>query len=190
MSDMFFINDVICRKCRSQMKVINKNVKREDCRLRCFYQYDGLVREMIIQFKELYDEALFPLFLWPFYEKLKKRYRDYVIVPVPSFPKRHEKRGFHAVKKMYSLLELPVYDVLVKEKDVSQKKSGFKKRKEIGKHLSIKPDHGLKDKKVLLVDDICTSGATMAACHKLLKGQCRKIRVMAIAVTPKSVSNR
>ena len=181
LSGMFWVSDVICRKCRQAMKMRKRVFCRKGIRITSFYQYADTVRDMIIQYKELNDEALFPLFLWPVAARLKRKYRDHVIVPVPSHVSRHEKRGFRAVEKMYSLLELPVYDVLIKDKAVSQKSRGHKKRQEIGRYLRIRDDHGLENRKVLLVDDICTSGETIAACHKLLSGNCRKITVLALA---------
>ena len=166
---MFWIDDVICPQCRMKLNGRFMNVRMNDLKLETVYCYEGLLREMMIQYKELFDEALFPVFLWPYIRILKRKYADRVIVPVPSSQINNEKRGFGAVEKMFSLLDLPVCEALEKKENHDQKNLKGRERKSIGKYIRLKENMIMENRKILLVDDIVTTGETMKACHDLLK---------------------
>lgn len=101
------------------------------------------------------------------------------ILPVPIHPKRMRKRGFNQAilfaKALGKQLQIPVYDsVLIRViNTLPQKNLSPQKRLEnLQKAFSLHPEltSGLLPfKRILLVDDIYTTGATMEALSLLLK---------------------
>lgn len=72
---MFFTKDVICDVCREKMSIVGHTFKLETLSCESVYVYDDVVKDMLVQYKELMDEALFPLFLYPFISYICKKYR-------------------------------------------------------------------------------------------------------------------
>ena len=176
--NLFFIDDVLCDDCRQKMVPGRRKVDLGDFKVECLYIYEDLVRNMIIQYKEMFDEALFPIFLWPFAQQLRKKYRHHVIVPVPSSHSNNELRGFRAADRMFSPLQLPLEPVLEKSGGPDQKTMDLHQRSQVGKYISLKRE--IRGKKILLVDDIVTTGETLKACYRLLSPQ-NKVRVLCVA---------
>ncbi|MBR0385359.1 MAG: hypothetical protein IJI05_02280, partial [Erysipelotrichaceae bacterium] len=120
---MFYVDDVLCAACRNSISYAPKKIMIDGIRVDSLFVYEGLIREMIIQYKELSDEALFPAFMYPYIRELRKRYRGYTIVSIPSSAANNEKRGFKAVDKMYEILDLPGVEMFEKKDDYDQKKT-------------------------------------------------------------------
>jgi ComF family protein len=99
-----------------------------------------------------------------------------VIVPVPLHPKRLRERGYNQslllANELGKLTALPVNDNCLVRKiyNVPQAKTvSVEERRQnvIGIFSCVNED--LLEKKVLLVDDVTTSGATLNACASVLK---------------------
>ncbi len=176
--NLFFVDDVLCDECRQKMDVRKRTVDLGVFRADCLYIYEDLVRNMIIQYKEMFDEALFPVFLWPAVRELRRKYRNHVLVPVPSSQKNNEKRGFRAVDRMFSLLELPLADVLAKNEGPDQKDLDLHQRSQVGKSIVLKKE--IRGERILLVDDIVTTGETLKACYRLLSPH-NRVSVFCVA---------
>lgn len=174
---MFYVDDVICKSCRDKISYRPKRIKLDDITVDSLFVYEGLIREMIIQYKELSDEALFPVFLYPFIDELRRKYRGYTIVHVPSSTTNNKKRGFKAVNKMFGVLNLREEEMFRKKDDFDQKEVDFKRRHEIRNHLIYEPVK-VKNNKVLLVDDILTTGETIKAAYSFLAASGYKIKVL------------
>ena len=165
---LFYQRDLLCRKCRQQLMLLPVKKKLEGLKITGLYPYSGLVRDLILQYKQDGDEALGPVFLYPLRNFLAEKYRDYILVEMPSSAKMLAQRGFHHVEGMFSLIGQPVYSLFEKTDDTDQKSLTFEKRGDIGRHIRI-TDENFRAKKVLLVDDIITSGSTLLAAYRLLK---------------------
>jgi len=66
-------------------------------------------------------------------------------------------------------INLPVLDILYKDNCVEQKLQNFQQRKEINKYIHIKNESLIENKKILLIDDVITSGSTLKCCIDLIK---------------------
>ena len=179
--EMFYVDDVLCKTCRSKMTRYVKTINLDGLQVEGLYLYSDLVRDLIIQYKEYKDEALFPLFLWKDIKRLKKKYKDYVIVCLPSSQQASHQRGFDHVKLMFEMLDLEMVDVLYKSQDIFQKQMKLSQRKDIGKYLRIKDEWRIEGKKVLLVDDIITSGETIKAADKLVSQYAKEVKGLVIS---------
>lgn len=117
-----------------------------------------------------------------------------VIAFVPMSRKELRNRGFNQsellAKNVAQRLNIPLYEALLKTKDTYQQKAlTFKERAENLKGVfSVNGDAeikaAIKDKNVLLVDDVFTTGATADECAKvLLKAKVKSVSVLSAAVT-------
>ena len=112
-----------------------------------------------------------------------------IIIPVPLEKKRLKWRGFnHAEKLAVELSDLlsvlMVKNVLIKKHStVAQTKlSGNKRRENLFGVFACQDKSKIKNKKILLVDDIYTTGSTLEATAKVLKSSgAKEIIGMVIA---------
>lgn len=106
-----------------------------------------------------------------------------LIIPVPLHPKRLRWRGFNQAhllaenisRSISPLLEIPVLDILARKKynkPQMEIKSYGERQKNVFGLFVMRPGLDprlVKGKKILLVDDIATTGATLHECAKVLK---------------------
>ncbi|MBM3914491.1 MAG: ComF family protein [Sphingomonadales bacterium] len=111
--------------------------------------------------------------------QLKKsgRFEAEALVPVPLHPKKLRQRGFNQAatiaEGMAQELNLPVTQHVLVRKNVSnsQTRLGRLARWENSyANFGIEQAHRLRNKRVLLVDDVLTTGATLESCGQLLAG--------------------
>ena len=99
-----------------------------------------------------------------------------VLVPVPLHPRRLRERGYNQsgllARGLGKLTALPIVeDSLYRSKDglpQAQTATAEDRRRNVADAFSCR-DQKLSGKHVLLVDDVCTSGATLEACAVALK---------------------
>ena len=77
---IFIEKDKLCPVCRSLIKNNHRIFIRDDIKIESFYVYDSLFKDLLLQYKECYDEALKEVFLYGIKEKIKLKYHDYKIV--------------------------------------------------------------------------------------------------------------
>ena len=111
------------------------------------------------------------------------------LVPVPSPLLRRLKRGYNQAELLAKELHRQSQIPLLKALTCRFKKTQIGKRADQRRHLSadffkVSKNHGLlKDKKILLVDDVVTTGATLCSCgQSILEAGCKSISFAAIAM--------
>ena len=98
-----------------------------------------------------------------------------VLVPVPIHKNKYEKRGYNqaelVAKEIGEILDIPVDNRILKRvvDTLPQKNLDNNKRQKNLENAFISYENEVKYNKVMLVDDIYTTGATIEACSKLLK---------------------
>jgi len=99
-----------------------------------------------------------------------------VLVPVPLHQKRLRERGYNQssllAKELGKLTSLPVInDCLIRQRHAppQTKTSTVAERQSNVANAFTCRNHRLRDKQVLLIDDVSTSGATLDACAAALK---------------------
>jgi ComF family protein len=99
-----------------------------------------------------------------------------VLVPVPLHSKRLRERGYNQsfllAKELSNLTGLPVNDTCLERNvyNVPQAKTRNVEERRLNViGIFTCKNEDLRDKKVLLIDDVTTSGATLNACASALK---------------------
>jgi len=145
--------------------------------IRSPFQFDGVMRQAIHQLKYGNLRALA--------KPLAKLLRDYlienpvseeVLVPVPLHQKRLRERGYNQssllARELGKLINLPVVDdCLIRQRHAppQARTANIEERRSNVANAFTCRDHRLRDKNVLLIDDVCTSGTTLDACASVLK---------------------
>lgn len=87
---------------------------------------------------------------------------------------------------MCRCLKLPIYPLLKKNVDAKQSDLSAAERREIAKYISLDHPEKIRGKKVLIVDDVYTTGSTAKACLKqALKAKPKKIIFLAMSKVKK-----
>lgn len=114
-----------------------------------------------------------------------------VIVPVPMHFWKHAKRGYNQVEKIAEGISIatgfPIENALKMTRRHSTQTSRSKEERIANtKNLfAVKKPENIVGKGILLVDDVCTSGATMTAAALAITKQCMdtKLTLLSIGVT-------
>ena len=199
----------ICTFCRNQLPLTNYTFNDENAVDRIFYgrifiekassflfyTENGIVQQLIHHLKYKNQEQISD-FLGDWYGQILKENNFLTtidaVIPVPLHKKKLKKRGYNQVhlfaKKLAQYLNAEYIDsILVKTANTkAQTKKSRVGRLQNNKSLYTLSNPGfLKNKKILLVDDVITTGATMEICAKaLLKAEGVKIYITSMAVVP------
>lgn len=159
--------NIICDNCKDFRPKFIKAV--------CPFVYKDRVRASILKFKSDGAKYLAQPFAKFMFERLLEENIDFdLIVPVPSHKDTIKARGYNQatlLAKEISLLSgKPCEEVLIKNiKTKPQKSLKFKERHEnLINSMTVTDANLIKDKTILLVDDILTTGATLNYCSELL----------------------
>lgn len=175
-SDLYhiLIDDVLCFKCRQKLKGKIKFTKFLDYPLISFYDYNPEVSRLLIRYKDLLDKPLAPIFLEEWVWVINLIFKKYKIVLIPSSKTLKEYRGFNHLKNMLEKCHLEHLDLLEKDDSVQRFE---KNRLDLNFKFKEVPE---KLGKVIIFDDVITSGASMEAAIKLLAPITKKIILISI----------
>lgn len=174
----------LCFKCFEKLVPTFKSFKIGDIKALAIYEYNEDLKSLIYQFKGCYDFELKNIFLERYKNELKIRYWNYILLPVPSYQDDDRARGFNHVLESFKILGLKMDQRIIKTKRIKQSDRTAKERENIGDYLSLSDKSSLYGQKVLLVDDIYTTGSTINACIKLIKPlKPKKIEVLVLCKT-------
>lgn len=182
-ADLFRGEDVLCSACRGQWKRISHRFRF--CGKNAFglYEYNDAFSSCLIQFKELGDEALKDVFLYPDCARLKRMYHGRTLLLLPSAAEKLEARGFSHLWEMFESIGLPMLEPFVKRDTGDQKARTRRERKTMESGITLKAGVHLP-KRVVLADDVITSGSTMKGALAVLPKDL-DVQIFACAITPK-----
>lgn len=112
-----------------------------------------------------------------------------IIIPVPLHPSRKRKRGYNQSAKFAEglsvKLDIPFSDTIIArlvKTDTQTKKNKLNRWQNVSEVFHVKDPLTVKGKRILLVDDVITTGATIEACAYILKQNgCTEINIACIA---------
>ena len=181
-----FINkrNLLCENCFNKLRAKFIKFKINNINGLAIYEYDENIKELIYKFKGCYDYELKDVFLFRYLNYFKIKYKGWHIVFIPSYYLDDEKRGFNHVKAIFECLKLNELPILKKKISHKQSSQSSKDRRKISDVLEIDEKYNLKDKKILVVDDIITTGSTLFTAIELIKKYSpKKIEVLVVAKT-------
>lgn len=188
----------ICNKCKVKIKQWQRNKKHIYLRKHFIthmyvFDYQDIIRQRILQYKFQEKTYLYRSFVKMMLNEKKicgflKNYD--IIIPVPISKKRKKQRGYNQseiiAKQIAKQVEELAYrnNILYKIKDtLPQSMLNQEKRKEnIKGAYYIKNEEIVQNKKILLFDDIYTTGNTVDECSRVLKqAGAKEIGVLTLA---------
>jgi len=158
---------------------------------RAAVSYCPPVREAVKMFKyngKMHGLATFSALAQQFFQSEKLQKPD-LIVPVPLHIKRLRQRGFNQAlilsKKLFPQWKERI-DPHILEKHYPTKPqtglSGSGRRRNVSNVFRVREPEKIRDKKILLVDDVFTTGATVNECARiLLRNQATCVDVFTFA---------
>jgi competence protein ComFC len=159
-----YINHGMCADCQRWDK--NPEWKGVLDQNHSFYEYNDFLQELLAKFKYRGDYALAEIFS----EKIRQFIKtvDYdVIIPIPLSEERLQERGFNQTEALLQAANLP-YEVLLKRTH-SEKQSKKTRQERLQNAAVFETTEILPEKKILLLDDIYTTGSTLHHAAKVLK---------------------
>lgn len=178
--DVLVGEDPLCSLCRKQWEKKDIKFVLDGIDVEANYVYNDAFSSALIQFKECGDEALKDIFLYEVKNKLKRKYRGYTLCCMPSSLEKLNSRGFSHLQEMFSCLNMETLEPFIKNTNVSQKETPGYLRKNMSHEIQLKCGVVLP-KKLLLVDDTITSGATLKGAIACLSTQQHKIKIYCVS---------
>jgi len=170
---------VLCEVCFNKLNGKLRKDKKENMPYYYFYDYEGLFQELLLQYKECYDEALAPIFLNDYLFKLELIYKNYYLVLMPSTDISFKERGFYPLKEICKDLNLKRKEISYINQ-LSQKNKNKQEREKMKDNFKLKSEFNKEDK-ILLLDDVIVSGSSLLGAYNLLKPRVKKVEVIALA---------
>ncbi len=152
------------------------------------YEYNGKIRQSIIRFKfygQLQSAAFFGMKVAEEFTENKDQFDLVTAVPVSA--ERLRQRGYNQSERIARVaaekLEIPYKECLMKTADnKEQHKLEKKERKRNVQGVYSPIGQEIVGKRILLVDDIVTTGATLCACAEVLfAGGAKEVCCTAVA---------
>ena len=187
----------LCSNCERRVERLEKSQiveikKKRYEKLLYIFQYESLIRKLILGYK-FSNKAYLNHFFAEVIARNKKNVellKGYdMIIPVPMHEKKQAKRGYNQTELVANELEKLIgiqarNDIMYKVVNtVTQSKLGGKARQSNIQHaFFVKKDIDVEDKKIVLLDDIYTTGATSEECSRVLKeAGASKVLVLVLA---------
>ena len=176
----------LCQDCQALLEMSNKhqifpNQILDDLYWVCNYN-NFLIKKLIKRFK--YEPLIkdlsqtFASLIVTHLQLIDKKpdFSKFNIIPVPLHKKRLKWRGFNQAEELAKEIALSLNNPLILnnlirlKNNSSQVNISAKKRKENVKNIfSCQKPEEIKDNKILLIDDVYTTGSTMEECARALK---------------------
>lgn len=184
----------LCRECHSQLQLVDPAsccpgcMKADqagycpDCRQwqqlypdyafkhRTLYYYNDLMKDWLHRYKFDGDYRLRSVFSKELRRALRQ-YKGYLICPIPLAPEKEQLRGFNQVMGLLAGAGIPTKELLEKpqpSEPQSQKDRWERLATEQPFCLATSADQ-IKDQKVLLVDDVYTTGRTLFHAAEIIR---------------------
>ena len=193
-----FNSGAICDHCGRQTIASEnycstcKNVLVSLDKCRSVFNYEGKIAFLIKQAKYENKKYLLDYFASELTVLYKNQsFTTDIVTCVPMTKKALKKRGYNQSKILAQTFakncNLPFIDCLVKEKETSRQAtlSRQERRKNLQGVFRVAKRKEIKDKSVLLIDDVTTTGSTAEIIAKRLKGAGAKaVYLLTIASVP------
>ncbi len=191
--------DYLCNKCSIKLKqydITNKYMKiKKDMafdELKCVLKYKADIRNMIIQYKFNNKAYLYKTFSKIILKnkKLCGFFKKYdIIMAVPIHKKREKKRGYNQaeliandISKNIDIKLIENNLIKIKNIDSQSKLTKIQRKQNVKNAFALKNLEDIKNKNILIFDDIYTTGSTVNECANVLKkAGANKVGILTLA---------
>ena len=188
--------EYICKSCEDNLKIEVKvqSIGQEGVKCLSIFKYKGSIKNAIWRFKfkgyKQYSEFFAKLMANEILSEFKDMSFDFISF-VPLRKERIKNRGYNQAQclalDISSIINVPCKDVLVKIKSnhVQHELDLVHRRENVKGVYDVIESLDIKNKTILLCDDIVTSGSTLDECVKvLLENGAKEVVCSTIAYIP------
>lgn len=137
---------------------------------RSVYHYDENMKQWFAQFKFRGDVALIQMFQQEWQKRFHLYFKDVTaVIPIPLSEERAYERSFNQSQILAELLEMPIYHAL--NRSHSEKQSKKSRRERLERDNVFYGTLEIKGERVVLIDDLYTTGVTIQQAAHILKKQ-------------------
>ncbi len=178
--------DFLCEDCQALFQISGFHQKYSTQNLKDLYfpavYQNGFLRRLIKQFKyePLVKElasSLSSLIIAHFQlMDNKPDFSDFILIPVPQTRKREKSRGFNPAlelgKELSGFFRISLINgclAKIKETPPQAELSNEKRKENVKGSFSCRSPNLIKGRRIILIDDVYTTGSTMEECARVLK---------------------
>ena len=184
---------VLCHKCLNQSSNINQEYNILDLKgvYSCKY-YSQVMRSLVIEYKEKRNFEVGEYFIKLLIDKIKEENIEFDIVTfIPSNKSTVKRRGIdhgkYLARGVSEFFNKEVVEFLAKKKESKeQKKLNAYNRMENLKNAFELLERGMENKKVLIIDDVLTTGYTLSVCKNIIEKH-NKVDTILLTVIKSSI---
>ena len=162
---------IVCPSCRKRQTEIDG--------IRSPFRFDDVIRKAIHQLKYRNLKAISPCLAELLAEYLASNpLPGEALVCVPLHPRRLKERGYNQsgllAKELGKRIDLPVIEdciIRVKQAQPQVRALDVEERRRNVADAFLCRDEKVSGKQIILIDDVCTSGATLESCAAALKNK-------------------
>ena len=180
----------ICNQCLNKLEVFRLKNKIDD-EVYSIYEYKSIIRNAILDYKFRDKSYLYKTFKTCilFDKKVCNFIKSYdIISPVPLYYSRFLERGYNQTalicKELSKYTDIAYLATLDKVKNIKPQptKDLVHRLNDVKGVYKLKNSVDISEKKVLIFDDVLTTGATTRECKKeLLKGGAKNVGILTLA---------
>ncbi len=188
-------NADFCEDCRSNITLFDGGVSVPDTDgFAAYCKYDHNIDNAILKFKRDPNGNCYYAFARGIADAVKKA--EFagdidLIVPIPITRRKMKSRGYNQTeliaRELRFMLNVPYGNALVKVRDSADQKSlyGRDRAANVKGVFAVSPEFpDIRGRRLLLIDDVCTTGSTLSEAAGVLKeGGAEKVYAVAFAKT-------
>ncbi|MFY3791560.1 ComF family protein [Ureibacillus sp. MALMAid1270] len=170
----------ICLQCEGEFESVDLGAEtNKTFDVVSLYQYNDKMKDYLHRYKFMHDVALAKVFRNQIRQHLSKR--NEIIVPIPMHPSKLKERTFAHVDELLKAANIPYQHFLVKTTTETQGEKTREERINSPQLFERIENVDVKNKEVLLVDDITTTGTTIEHARKaLIEAGAKSVRAFTV----------
>lgn len=192
-NDVIFQGKQSCKKCETKLerKAIISQLENGICI--SAFEYNGFYRDAVHRLKFGGNCNYAEQIAISIYKAIEENYNGKVdiVTYIPFAKSEYTKRGYNQSQLIAKYISMQygnkAVPLLIKSKDNKPQKELSKQERieNVRNVFTFNPKYDIKGKNILLIDDVCTTGATLNECSRvLLNNGCNSVVCGTYAKTP------